>query len=164
MKKHNVRRLLVLVLVVALCLLCGAAAQPNPKEIHIYSADDFVQLSKSCKLDTYSQGKTVYLDSDVDLSGSKFVPIPTFGGTFEGQGHTVSGLELSGDASHMGLFRYVQAVGTVRDLTSTPPARSTRSAPSSARTTARSPAARSAVRSPARTMSAALPARTKAAA
>ena len=43
MKKHNVRRLLVLVLVVALCLLCGAAAQPNPKEIHIYSADDFVQ-------------------------------------------------------------------------------------------------------------------------
>ena len=116
MKKHNVRRLLVLVLVVALCLLCGAAAQPNPKEIHIYSADDFVQLSKSCKLDTYSQGKTVYLDSDVDLGGSKFVPIPTFGGTFEGQGHTVSGLELSGDASHMGLFRYVQAVGTVRDL------------------------------------------------
>lgn len=119
MKKHNVRRLLVLVLVVALCLLCGAAAQPNPKEIHIYSADDFVQLSKSCKLDTYSQGKTVYLDSDVDLSGSKFVPIPTFGGTFEGQGHTVSGLELSGDASHMGLFRYVQAVGTVRDLKAT---------------------------------------------
>ena len=168
MKKHNVRRLLVLVLVVALCLLCGAAAHPNPKEIHIYSADDFVQLSKSCKLDTYSQGKTVYLDSDVDLGGSKFVPIPTFGGTFEGQGHTVSGLELSGDASHMGLFRYVQAVGTVRDLkvraTSMPPARSTRSAPSSVRTTAQSPAARSAVRSPARTMSAASPARTKAAA
>ena len=95
---------LVLVLVVALCLLCGAAAQPNPKEIHIYSADDFVQLSKSCKLDTYSQGKTVYLDNDVDLSGSDFVPIPTFGGTFEGQGHTVSGLELSGDASHLSLI------------------------------------------------------------
>ena len=116
MKRHNVRRLLALVLVAALCLLCGAAAQPNATEIHIYSADDLVQLSKSCKLDTYSQGKTVYLDNDVDLSGSDFVPIPTFGGTFEGQGHTVSGLELSGDASHMGLFRYVQAVGTVRDL------------------------------------------------
>ena len=116
MKRHNVRRLLALVLVAALCLLCGAAAQPNAREIHLYSADDHVQLSKSCKLDTYSQGKTVYLDNDVDLSGSDFVPIPTFGGTFEGQGHTVSGLELSGDASHMGLFRYVQAVGTVRDL------------------------------------------------
>ena len=116
MKRHNVRRLLALVLVAALCLLCGAAAQPNATEIHIYSADDLVQLSKSCKLDTYSQGKTVYLDNDVDLSGSDFVPIPTFGGTFEGQGHTVSGLELSGDASHMGLFRYMQAVGTVRDL------------------------------------------------
>ena len=86
MKKHDVRRLLVLVLVVALCLLCGAAAQPNPKEIHIYSADDFVQLSKSCKLDTYSQGKTVYLDSDVDLSGSKFVPIPTSAVRLRGRG------------------------------------------------------------------------------
>ena len=76
MKRHNVRRLLALVLVAALCLLCGAAAQPNAKEIHIYSADDLVQLSKSCKLDTYSQGKTVYLDNDVDLSGSDFVPDP----------------------------------------------------------------------------------------
>ena len=85
MKRHNVRRLLALVLVAALCLLCGAAAQPNATEIHIYSADDLVQLSKSCKLDTYSQGKTVYLDNDVDLSGSDFVPIPTFGGMFEGR-------------------------------------------------------------------------------
>ena len=84
MKRNNVRRLLALVLVAALCLLCGAAAQPNATEIHIYSADDLVQLSKSCKLDTYSQGKTVYLDNDVDLSGSDFVPIPTFGGMFEG--------------------------------------------------------------------------------
>ena len=80
MKRHNVRRLLALVLVAALCLLCGAAAQPNTTEIHIYSADDLVQLSKSCKLDTYSQGKTVYLDNDVDLSGSDFVPIPTSAG------------------------------------------------------------------------------------
>lgn len=85
MKRNNVRRLLALVLVAALCLLCGAAAQPNATEIHIYSADDLVQLSKSCKLDTYSQGKTVYLDNDVDLSGSDFVPIPTFGGMFEGR-------------------------------------------------------------------------------
>ena len=44
MKRNNVRRLLALVLVAALCLLCGAAAQPNAKEIHIYSADDLVQL------------------------------------------------------------------------------------------------------------------------
>jgi len=50
MKRHNVRRLLALVLVAALCLLCGAAAQPNATEIHIYSADDLVQLSKSCQL------------------------------------------------------------------------------------------------------------------
>ena len=70
MKRNNVRRLLALVLVAALCLLCGAAAQPNATEIHIYSADDLVQLSKSCKLDTYSQGKTVYLDNDVERAGA----------------------------------------------------------------------------------------------
>ena len=48
MKRNNVRRLLALVLVAALCLLCGAAAQPNATDIHIYSADDLVQLLLSC--------------------------------------------------------------------------------------------------------------------
>ena len=45
-----------------------------------------------------------------------FSPIPTFGGTFEGRGHTISGLSLTGSGNVRGLFRYIQPSGAVRDL------------------------------------------------
>ena len=50
------------------------------------TAEDLAELSRNCTLDSWSQGKTVYLEADLDLSGTEFAPIPTFGGTFEGQG------------------------------------------------------------------------------
>ena len=57
-------------------------------------------------MDSYSQGVTVCLQTDLDLTGSGFASIPTFGGVFEGQGHTISGLSLTANRSHTGFFRY----------------------------------------------------------
>ena len=71
---------------------------------------------RNCTLDSWSQGKTVYLESDIDLTGVDFSPIPTFGGTFEGQGYTISGLSLTDSGNVQGLFRYIQPAGIVRDL------------------------------------------------
>lgn len=45
-----------------------------------------------------------------------FSPIPIFGGTFEGNGHTISGLNLEQDGSQLGLFRYVAEGGVVKNL------------------------------------------------
>lgn len=85
-------------------------------EITVSTADELLELAKSCALDTWSQGKTVRLAADIDLSGRTFVPIPTFGGTFLGEGHTISGLRVSASGSGMGLFRYLQAGAVVQDL------------------------------------------------
>lgn len=118
--KSNRRRFIALVLAMMLCLLCGAGTvTTNGDTIHVSSAEDLLKLSEACKYDAYSRGKTVVLDGDIDLVGVDYVPIPTFGGTFDGQGHTISGLSLDGDGAHMGLFRYVQEGGTVKDLTVT---------------------------------------------
>ena len=84
--------------------------------IHIASRSDWEALARSCRLDSWSVGKTVVLDEDLSL-GSTFTPIPTFGGTFEGQGHTISAMELSQNGSVQGVFRYVQETGTIRQLT-----------------------------------------------
>lgn len=46
-----------------------------------------------------------------------FTPIPTFSGTFQGNGHTISGLTLTGSGNVRGLFRYIQNGATVQDLT-----------------------------------------------
>lgn len=118
--KSNRRRSIALVLAVVLCFLCGAgSAATDPDTIHVATVEDLLDLSEACKYDAYSRDKTVILDGDIDLTGTEYVPIPTFGGTFDGQGHTISGLSLDGTGSHMGLFRYVQEGGTVKNLTVT---------------------------------------------
>ena len=56
--------------------------------IHIKSAEDLRSLAHSCTLDSWSRGKTVVLDNDIALTDDDELPIPTFGGTFNGNGHT----------------------------------------------------------------------------
>ena len=85
--------------------------------IVISCAQDLGELSRNCSLDSWSVGKTVLLACDVDLTGSDFAPIPTFGGMFDGQGHVISGLDIEGSGNIRGLFRYVQESGVVKDLT-----------------------------------------------
>ena len=57
------------------------------------------------------------LEADIDLSSVDFNGIPSFGGTWEGQNHAITGLSLSQDGSVQGLFRYVQQGALVRDMT-----------------------------------------------
>lgn len=85
--------------------------------IYIENGADLIALGKNCTMDTWSQNKTVELTSDIDLSAMDFTPIPSFGGTFRGNGHTISGLHLTTKGSYQGLFRYVQATGKVENLT-----------------------------------------------
>ena len=115
---RNTGRVIALLLVIVMIVLMGAGSQKStPSTLHIRDAKDLMELSEACKYDAYSKDLTVLLDNDIDLSDTEFVPIPTFGGIFNGQGHTISGMSLSGDGAHMGLFRYIQAGGTVQDLT-----------------------------------------------
>lgn len=115
MNKRIICLLLCLSLVASFPL--AALAKENRQELHIRSLEEFLTFSKNCILDSYSRDLTVYLDCDLDLSGTDFGGIPTFGGTFEGQNHIISGLEICAKSSAVGLFRYVQPSGLVRDLT-----------------------------------------------
>lgn len=117
--KQSIRRALCLLLAAVMCLSLiapAALAAEDPATIHLRTAEDLAELSQNCTLDSWSRGKTVYLEADIDLTGADFTPIPTFGGTFEGQGHTISGLSLTGSGNVRGLFRYIQPTGAVRDL------------------------------------------------
>lgn len=92
-------------------------AEALPEEIiHIASAEDFQAFAASCTLDTWSQNKRVILDCDISLEGVDFEPIPSFGGTFVGGGHTIRGLRVGGSFSPAGLFAVVQEGGILRNL------------------------------------------------
>jgi len=85
--------------------------------VEIASVQDLMELAENCRLDSWSEGKTVVLTADIDLSGTDFSPIPSFQGRFEGGGHTISGLSLTGKGSRVGLFRVIEEGGFVEDLT-----------------------------------------------
>ena len=105
--------------VTLLFTLAAPAALAAESTVTIKTAEDLAELSRNCTLDTWSQGKTVILENDLDLHGIDFTPIPTFSGTFQGNGHTISGLTLTGSGNVRGLFRYIQNGATVQDLTVT---------------------------------------------
>lgn len=83
--------------------------------IRISSAAQFEELAQACAYDAWSWDKQVVLEADIDLTGMDLM-IPVFGGIFDGQGHTVSGLKIKQEGSAMGLFRYLQQGAVVRDL------------------------------------------------
>ena len=65
-------------------------------------------------------GGSYALAGDLDLGGASFQPIGTeeapFTGTFDGNGHTITGLSIRGTADGVGLFGHVSG-GTVKNLT-----------------------------------------------
>lgn len=92
-------------------------AEEERETVIIDSARAMMELSKACVFDGYSEGKIFELTGDIDLSGSGFTPIPSFGGIFKGNGHTVSGLYLDKTGGDVGLFRFVEPSGVVENLT-----------------------------------------------
>ena len=86
------------------------------EEIYIDSVEDLKAFSRNCWLDTWSWNKKVYLTEDLDLTGSGFVSIPTFGGYFDGQGHMIKGLSVRDAVSYTGLFCYTQRRAVIANL------------------------------------------------
>ena len=137
MERNTAKRTLEKLLSVCICLCMLGAMLPAqvfaeeadtaqteivqdtaPKDtVYLSSADDLIQLAENCRLDSWSQNRTVVLEADIDLSSVDFNGIPSFGGTWEGQNHAITGLSLSQDGSVQGLFRYVQQGALVRDMT-----------------------------------------------
>lgn len=68
--------LLALCLVLALTLPVFAEGESETADtaeketFHIGTVDDLLQLADSCRLDSWSKNRTVYLDADLELTGS----------------------------------------------------------------------------------------------
>ena len=65
--------------------------------------------------------RKIILTADITLTppadgGSNWDPIKTYEGTFDGGGHTISGLVIKGDSKKLGFFQYLKSA-TVENLT-----------------------------------------------
>jgi len=68
-------------------------------------------------------GKTdinITLDKNIDLTGKEWTPIGTssssYTGTFDGGGHTITGLTVTGSDQYAGLFGYINSGGKVMNV------------------------------------------------
>ena len=63
----------------------------------------------------------ITLDTDIDLTGKDWTPIGTdfhnsYTGTFDGGGHTITGLTVTTNDQFVGLFGYLNSAGTVKNV------------------------------------------------
>ena len=98
-------------------------------EYHITTAEQLAGLAKLVNDKTASvsfEGKTIYLDNDLDLSGCQWTPIGNgsnqgrfFAGTFNGQHHKIMNLYHHSTGDELirnGLFGVVSDGGTLKNL------------------------------------------------
>lgn len=103
--------LLALLLSLTLCTPALAAEDT----LSIATADELTVFARRCSSDAYSKGLIVRLLNDIDLDGAE-LSVPIFLGTFDGQGHRISGLTLSGSATGYGLFSNIAKGAEVKSL------------------------------------------------
>lgn len=94
---------------------------------HIVSRDGLLYFAEKVnKYNNKLSGKTVLLDSDLDMSGIDFTPIGktvanypdySFAGVFDGQNHTISNLKASSnDPNHAAAGLFGTLLGTVKNV------------------------------------------------
>ena len=85
----------------------------------VYNADGLLNVAK-----LVNGGKTdinITLDKNIDLTGKGWTPIGTsfdnsYKGTFDGGGHTITGLAVTTNDQFVGLFGYLNRAGTVKNV------------------------------------------------
>ena len=128
MKKKNLKwKSVFLCLCFMLCMsfpVYASEAKSNKAEeeiivesrLTISNKKEFLEFAANCRLDKFSDNLMVSLEADIDLTGNEFDGVPIFCGMFEGNHHTISGLNITGDGSAKGLFRYLTEDAVVQNL------------------------------------------------
>ena len=97
----------------------GYIYDSNTNTYTVYNADGLMNVAE-----LVNGGKTdinITLDKNIDLTGKAWTPIGTdydnsYKGTFDGGGHTITGLTITTKDQFVGLFGYLNRAGTVKNV------------------------------------------------
>ena len=97
----------------------GYIYDSNTKTYTVYNADGLMNIAE-----LVNGGKTdinITLDKNIDLTGKDWTPIGTsfdnsYTGTFDGGGHTITGLTVTTNDEYAGLFGWLNRAGTVKNV------------------------------------------------
>lgn len=94
----------------------GGTTQEGLTVVEINREEDLRRLAEDCSLDAWSADKLVRLNADITLQEETEIVIPSFRGIFEGNHHRITNLHIDREGSGLGLFRYLQEGGVIRNL------------------------------------------------
>ena len=97
----------------------GYIYDSNTKTYTVYNADGLMNVAE-----LVNGGKTdinITLDKNIDLTGKDWTPIGTdydnsYKGTFDGGGHTITGLTFTTNDEFAGLFGWLNRAGSVKNV------------------------------------------------
>ena len=97
----------------------GYIYDSNTKTYTVYNANGLMNIAE-----LVNGGKSdinITLDTDIDLTGKDWTPIGTdydnsYKGTFDGGGHTITGLTFTTNDEFAGLFGWLNRAGTVKNV------------------------------------------------
>ena len=97
----------------------GYIYDSNTNTYTVYNADGLMNIAE-----LVNGGKTdinITLTADIDLTGKDWTPIGTdydnsYKGTFDGGGHTITGLTFTTNDKYAGLFGWLNRAGTVKNV------------------------------------------------
>ena len=97
----------------------GYIYDSNTNTYTVYNADGLMNIAE-----LVNGGKSdinITLDTDIDLTGKDWTPIGTdydnsYKGTFDGGGHTITGLTFTTNDKYAGLFGWLNRAGTVKNV------------------------------------------------
>ena len=99
----------------------GYTVSEDGNTYEVYNAEGLKNIAKLVN-EEWKSDINITLTSDINLSGIDWTPIGTsisnaYKGTFDGGGHTITGLTVTTSDQYAGLFGYIGSGGTVKDVT-----------------------------------------------
>lgn len=99
----------------------GYTVSEDGKTYEVYNAEGLKNIAKLVN-EEWKSDINITLTADIDLSGIDWTPIGIdynhlYTGTFNGGGHTITGLTVTTSDQYAGLFGRIGFGGTVKDLT-----------------------------------------------
>ena len=96
----------------------GYIYDSNTKTYTVYNADGLLAWNEAAQKD---RSINCTLTADIDLTGKDWTPIGTdydnsYKGTFDGGGHTITGLTFTTNDEYAGLFGWLNRAGTVKNV------------------------------------------------
>ena len=98
----------------------GYTVSEDGKTYEVYNAEGLKNIAKLVN-EEWKSDINITLTADINLSGIDWTPIGIdynhqYTGTFNGGGHTITGLTVTGSDQYAGLFGYIGSGGTVKNV------------------------------------------------